>query len=149
MEHTWNLRLTLVKCTGLGNNTCTWSRECCKQAEAIVVRKARTNFTKPRTSFINPLFGIDGSSFQYLKLTSGKFSGQKRILSAFWGLIDISSMGSGQKRHCSANYLAKVDCLIYISKETSKAKTCLAKQLSNNRPNIIWLFDVFWYSVGP
>ena len=33
--------------------------------------------------------------------------------------------------------LEKVDCLIKLSKETSKAKTCLAKQLSNKRPNII------------
>ena len=28
-------------CTGLGNNTCTWFRECCKQAEAEVVSNSR------------------------------------------------------------------------------------------------------------
>ena len=50
-----------------------------------------------------------------------------------------------QKRNCSA----KVYCLIKISKETVKAKTCLAEQLSNKRPNITWLFDAFWNSVGP
>ena len=35
-------------CTGLGNNPCTWLRECCRQVEA-----AGTIFTKPNASIIS------------------------------------------------------------------------------------------------